>query len=223
METKDPLKKLDRLAKSSIANDPKLLNLLINYFSDIYEVKIFVKKCLKKLKTRRMLLRVKWYIELASLIRRSRDKRPALPLIFLMAMAESIARSILPNKKAKTSQSFDIVKLLFNKIDQRDKVILKQKIRRANLKPNINSLRFSSILKLLWNARNDAVHGIDFWSFGLPDSETGLLTHGLLGTKKHRRKISLEINIQYENLQKTAKVNCGLFYLDEILLLHFSL
>lgn len=201
------LERLDFLAKKSIESDPRLHQLLLPFFLNDREVGSFVHQCLKKMKTRRMLLRVQWYDELANLIRQARDKRPALPLIFLMAMAESTARALLPASTERKIGSLKAVKNFFSHIEENDKVLLQRSIRRTLRLPNTPQLQFLSIIKILWQVRNNAVHGTNFWDFGLPDTKKtmdqyySLITEGQLGSRKHQRRVMLEVKIPYEKLR----------------------
>lgn len=103
MAPDDAIKKLNELGKKVIASDKRLYDALRPYFDSVDEVEKYIIKCLRKLTTRRMLLRVQWYVELAEHINKAREARPALPLIFLMAMAENTIRYPLSKAKARSS------------------------------------------------------------------------------------------------------------------------
>ncbi len=206
MKNQDTHRRLEATAKRHISQDRRLHSVLAPYYSDAAQRRRFIARCLRKLKTRRMLLRLQWYVELSEYIQSARDGRPALPLVFLMAMAEGVTQSTL-TAATKKSQSVEVIQKFFKKIDVADHRALGQRIRRAGFGPNTPMLRFSSIVKILWNVRNDAAHGIDFWTFGLPDQKLtvdryySLITFGRLGKRKRPKKVSLSINMPYSELK----------------------
>lgn len=204
------IRKLDKLAVKGIFVDPKLNRLLTPFFIGRKEKEGFINKCLTRLKTRRMLLRIQWYVEIADDMRKIKQSRPALNLIFLMALAESIAKQ----KMVKNSNdSLAAIKEFFKHISEGDKKILQRKFKRALLSPKTPMLRFSSIVRILYDVRNRAVHGDDFWSFSLLQQEQkesyeqekytdyGMLTTGSLGKRGKKRRVSLEIALTYEDLR----------------------
>ncbi|MDP6625895.1 MAG: hypothetical protein QGG87_05530, partial [Nitrospinota bacterium] len=155
----------------------------------------FIKKCLKRLKTRRMLLRAQWYVEIADGQEKVRQSRPSLRLIFLMAMAEAVAKE---RKGSTKLMPWEAIEEFFKYISPEDKRALHMGIKRTFLGPRHHNLRFSSILKILYNVRNSAVHGEDFFSFPLMSkkdkeesvgySSYSLNASGCLGTRKRKKK-----------------------------------
>lgn len=210
------LKKIDDLAKQILLKDRGLNNFLKSDFPVISDRRNFVKKCLKKLKTRRMLLRAQWYLEIADDQVKVRQNRPALQLIFLMALAEAIAKQRIGNPHLS---SLVAVKKFFNYISPSDKGMLNQSFRRALLQSKHHRLRFSSVLRILYEVRNSAVHGEDYFSFSLMDKNQkvaarasgytsySLLTYGYLvprkrkGKKVRKRREALELTLTYEELR----------------------
>jgi len=84
------------------------------------------------------------------------------------------------------------------------------KFRRTLTATGRQTLRFSSIIRILYQIRNDAVHGEEFWKFSLVDKKHhkdvkephwSLLTTGRLGTKKRKREVHIETRLTYENLR----------------------
>lgn len=194
-------KMLDAVIKSGLMIDPKLHQFLKPFFSTTSDRQEFIAQCLKKMRTRRMLLRAQWYTEIADHQSTARDSRPALNIIFLMGMAESLAKArtnqkLSPNTAAKT---------FFDCISDADKKMLQQKFRRTLLSMKHHNLRFSSIIRILYEIRNKAVHGEDFFSFTLlrqPQNTHSMITSGTLVSKrKNRRRVSLDIGITYHELR----------------------
>src|SRR3989338_7487978 len=88
----ESIKKLNKLVAKGIFSDKELHRFLQPFFLGAKEGEVFIKKCLNRLKTHRMLLRLQWYVEIADDMSKVKQSRPALNLIFLMALAESIAK-----------------------------------------------------------------------------------------------------------------------------------
>jgi len=98
MSTKD-WQEIDRQVKKELLVDIRLNNFLRSVFPNLIERRVFIGKCLKKLTTRRMLLRAQWYTEIADDMDKIRRNRPALKIVFLFGLAESIVKFRLKNKK----------------------------------------------------------------------------------------------------------------------------
>jgi len=204
-------KLIDNITKQRLMADPELHTFLTPVFAEEPERRVFIKRCLRKNKTRRMLLHAQDYLEMADDQRQTRHTEPALSLIFLMAMSESLAKTRMGNKKfgsAAAARSF------FKYILPADKQSLKQKFRRALLSAQHHELRFSSILKILYENRNKAVHGDDYFIFQLMDESTrveyesgnythfGQLTHVTLVSKsKKRKRVTIDLILTYEELR----------------------
>ena len=167
-----------------------------------------------------MLLNIQEYVEIADGMGRVKPNRPALNLIFLMALAESIAKQ---RTGRKNSGSLDMIKEFFIFIPEEESEILQRSFRRALLTPKTSTLRFSSIIRILYDVRNRAVHGEDFWSFNLLQKEEkeklkqehythyAMVTSGKLGKPEKKREVFLETALTYEDLKdifiKTAIAN----------------
>lgn len=215
MTMDDSLEKLDKLARDSILEDAELKKLLSPALGN--ETDTFIKGCLRKIKTRRALLRLQWLSEIAEGMENVKENRPALKLVFLMALAEGISKRI--NKSGRGS--FKAIQRFFDFISKEDRRKLLQSFRRALLSAKHHNLRFSSIIQILYDVRNRAVHGEDFWSFSLLDAEQkqkemekythyALMTEGWLGTPKkkkgrktlHKKKrVTIETTLTYEELR----------------------
>ena len=202
--------KLNQLITKGIFVDPGPNWLLTPFFAGRKEREDFIQKCLARLKTRRMLLRVQWYVEIADGVGKVKQNRPALNLIFLMAFAESIAKQ---RTGKNSNDSLAMVKDFFKYISEEDSRLLQYGFRRTLLAPRTQRLRFSSIVRILYDIRNRAVHGEDFWSFNLLQKEEkekfkqekytdyGMLTSGSLGKRGKKRRVSLDTSLTYEDLR----------------------
>ena len=218
--TKKAFREMDKAAVKSIFADKNIHRLLQPFFTENKEKDEFIRKCLAHLKTRRMLLHVQNYVEIADGMEKVKPGRPALNLIFLMALAESVARQ---RTEAKNNDALAVAKDFFRYIPQKDRQVLMQRIRSALLKSKTSTFRFSSLVRILYDARSKALHEGDYWSFSLLRKEDkekyeqeqythyGILTSGRLGKKGRKRRVSLETALTYEELRdifiKTAIAN----------------
>lgn len=188
--------------------DTELHNFLNPVFATEHGRKKFIGNCLKRITTRRMLLRAQWYVEIADDQEKVRQNRPALRLIFLMALAEAIAKNRTSNIRLG---SLEAIKEFFKYISGDDKKMLHRGFRRTLLSPKHHNLRFSSILRILYDIRNRAVHGEDYFSFSLMDvadkrkhahyTSYSLITSGYLGSRRNKKRVSLDVKLTYEDLR----------------------
>lgn len=152
---------LDNAIKRSIVDHNELHDFLLPYFRhDLPMVTRFITKCVKKSKTKRMVLRLHWYGDLATKVDQIEPGRPAIPLIFLLALAEGLEKTA-QNKEKDDSNSLGYIHTFFQYIGGGDKNLLHQRFRRLLLKPRYN-LSFRSLIKILWNARCNAAHGREY-------------------------------------------------------------
>ena len=183
--------------------DKELDSFLKPVFPEPEEREKFVKTCFKRVKAREMLLRAQLYTELANNQKKIGRERPAIQLIFLMALAEGVA-------KRRTGKSKDPIKDFFEYISSDDTKILLNQFKRTLSKPR---LRFSSVRRILYEVRNRAVHGDEFWEFSLVDeaeraeakmagyTSYGRLTFGYLGKRGRKREQPIVLNLTYEELR----------------------
>src|SRR3989344_5505486 len=204
------LKELDKHTKKVLAQDPESILFWSKYFSGKEEAILFIKNCLKKLLNRRMMLRTEWYVGIADSMPKIRDSRPALQVIFLVSLAEGLAGARSTKRQANNLGSQKSVLDFFKYIAKSDREELMTKFRRTLTATGRQTLRFSSIIRILYQIRNDAVHGEEFWKFSLVDKKHhkdvkephwSLLTTGRLGTKKRKREENIETRLKYENLR----------------------
>ncbi len=205
---KNQWRKIDEAVKQGLLEDKDLHNFLEPILHAKSDREDFIKKCLKKISTRRMLLRAQWYTEIADDQQKIRQGRPALRILFLLGLAEALAKKRIGNQHL---ESFKAIQEFFKYISVSDRNVLQTSFKRTLLHPRQPMLRFSSILRILYDIRNRAVHGDDFFSFSLMDKERkkehahfssfGLITSGYLGPRKRKKRISLDIKLTYEELR----------------------
>ena len=204
------IKKMDKRVKQVLIQDKSLLSFWARYFSSKNDASIFIQNCLKKLMTRRMMLRVEWYVNIADNMPKIQENRPALQIVFLIAIAESIARKRFTKEQANGLGSKKLVLDFFKYITDSDKKELNTKFKRSLTSTGYHKLYTSSIIKILYQIRNDAVHGEEYWGFSLVDKRIHkdadephwrLMTSGWLGTIKRKRRITLETKFTYKDLR----------------------
>jgi hypothetical protein len=203
---------IDKQVKAGLVVDTRLNNFLKPVFPDINERRNFIKMCLKKTKTRRMLLRAQWYTEIADDQEKVRNNRPALKIIFLMGLAEAVTKTRVGKNNIEPLKA---IQDFFRYILPEDKKMLAQNFQRAFLSPKHHSLRFTSIIRILYEIRNRAVHGEDYYSFALfHESEKqkykdytdfGYMTSGKLGKRKRKRRVPLSVKLTYEELRDAVR------------------
>lgn len=192
-------KPIKELWREEVRKDKDLFDFLRHFFSSDNETQIFINRCVKKLKIRRMLLRLQWYIQIADDIELIKLHRPSLQIIFLMSAAEGVIKTVF--NKPKSEQS---IKEFFSFISEADKMLIIKKFRRP-FSFKYHRLRFSSIIKIFYEIRNRAVHGEDYWGFSFlndADKESGFwqLTSGYLG-KKIKRNETFELKLTYKEFR----------------------
>ncbi|MBI1755210.1 hypothetical protein HY250_04315 [Candidatus Azambacteria bacterium] len=210
----NPWRKIDIQVKKGLIEDKDLNDFLSPFFDSATERKKFIQKCLLKLKTRRMLLRTQWYAEIADGLDVVRSNRPALQIIFLMSLAEGVARLRTGVMDDDTVSSRKMIYEFFKFTTAEDKKSLAQKFQRALISYKHHKLRFSSAISILYDIRNKAVHGDDFYSFSLLNEKQkkefvdggythyGIMTTGFLGKRgKRKRRVSLDIVLTYKELR----------------------
>lgn len=205
---KDIWKKIDKQVKQGLVIDKNLNAFLQPVFPNKNAREDFIKKCLKKTKTRRMLLRAQWYTEIADDMDKIRRGRPALRIIFLLAAAECVVKLSLGETNIPSDYA---VKIFFSYISKEDKDKLIRNFKRTLLGVRHHKFRFSSIIRILYEIRNKAVHGEDYYSFSLLDEKEkkessqythyGTITSGMLGKRGRKRRVSLDISLTYEELR----------------------
>lgn len=199
---------LRKASARGLLSDRGLHNFLRPELSDTKVRTDFIKKCLIKMKTRRMLLRAQWYTEIADDQEKVRNNRPALKIIFLIGLAEALAKVRVNNRM----QSLEAIKEFFKYILPRDKKFIQQHFRRTLLSYKHHSLSFLSVIKILYDIRNKAVHGEDYYSFSLMNADRkkeyqskytdyGFITFAELGKRYRKRRVSLDISLTYEELR----------------------
>jgi hypothetical protein len=142
-------------------------NFLKPVFSEQAEREFFVARCDENESARLALLNAAWYTAIADGQDQVRHSRPPLRIIFLMAVAEYVAKQ----RVGSDIGSFEAIKEFFTYISDEDKDLILRTMRRSIVSAPQDGLTLQLILEILYNVRNGAVHGEDFFSFALMDEE----------------------------------------------------
>lgn len=181
-------------------------NFLKPVFPKQEEMESFVTKCDRKENARLALLNAAWYTAIADGQEKVRHSRPPLRIIFLMAMAEYVAKQRVGGKL----RSFDAVEEFFACISDGDKDLLLKTMRRSIVPPAQEGLTLQLILEILYNVRSGAVHGEDYFSFALMDEEEkkkygaesfAIITTGYTGRGSEKISVDLDTTLTYEELR----------------------
>lgn len=217
----NPWRKIDNAVKKELSENKDLNDFLGPFFDSELNRREFIKKCLKKQKARQMLLRTQWYSEIADGLDVIKSNRPVLQIIFLMSLAEGVVRLRINKDGDDTVSSRLMIKEFFSCTTTQDKKIVAQKFRRALVKIKHHNLHFSSAVSILYDIRNRAVHGNDFYSFSLLNENQkkefvdggythyGIMTAGFLGktgkikggNKRRKQRVPLHISLTYKELR----------------------
>lgn len=208
----------DRQVREQIANSDEYIDFYRPFFSSRNETRKFLYKCLQKITTRRMMLRVVWYVDIADQMPKVKQGRPSLQIAFLISMAEQIARRRYTKTQANRLGSQKLVLDFYSYVTTSDKTLLESRVRRLLGPRPTSPLRFTSIIRILYDVRNRVFHGLDFWSFSLqkPQGRTNLITSGWLGKMNRKRRVSLDVSLKYKDLRdltiRTAIENIKLLF-----------
>lgn len=177
------------------------------FFTDEESLQAFLSEAMKNQEAHRMLLHLDWYTELADLIEAIRPERAPLRLIFLLAGAENLMRKRAALEKnsvdANHMKSWDVISQFFAALSQDNQNRLLRGVRRPLGDEKGVEFSIEEIVRILWQARNDAAHGVDFYTFQTPESpevaDGGLLTEGRMN--RDEDFFPLDMQITFEEIQ----------------------
>jgi hypothetical protein len=158
----------------------------------------FIKKCLKKNKTRWMLNRLKWFIELAD-----SQKYDSVKVFFLIAMAETNIKLLEDRFNDDSNEVVDVRKF-FNDFSQQDKNELRRHFSKVNKSLNKESLKFDKVVEILLNVRHRLAHGKNHYDFQFHNGSDSLINiiFGEIGRKNRKKKIEYQLEITYKYFRK---------------------
>lgn len=191
---KNPKKVLDR----ERIHSPELKDLISFCFSDETEVEKFSAKCLEKKRTRRMLNRLQWFVELSDF-----QEYDSVRILFLIAMAETNIK-LLNDRFSENSDETSDVRKFFSRFTEQDKSELQKYFFRTDRFLNKKPFEFNRIVDILINVRHRVVHGKNHYDFRFYDRSDNAINIilGEIGKKDKKRGIQYELEITYNDFRK---------------------
>lgn len=199
--------KYDKKVRSEISKDKVLISIIQPFLEKDEDPKGFIVKSLENRKGRSIILRLKWFLEIANGIEEIKPGRPALKLIFIMALIEGVSRIKEENDDLK---SIDAINKFFELTNEDSKKYILE-----NFKSTITEkkeITFDDFLEIIYDIRSRAVHGNTFWEFSFMDKDTkekepdyfSFVISGYLKSKEDSKKkrITLDIKLTYDEFEK---------------------
>lgn len=195
-----------------ICEDTKkeLSDFLKSYTAIVGDAKSFIEKCCRRNKTRKSLLRTSWLTDIADQMQNINPRRPALSIVFLVILAETITR-LLFAQFSKNNGPRKRFKKFFEAASNEEKAFLLCGIQRYD--GTSRKFRFNTLLDIIYNLRNQVFHEGRYFDFFFHEPQwQGTIVTGYAGIKR-LRKVSLDMTLSYENFRdvfvKTALRNIG--------------
>lgn len=198
MKTKATFKDVKKELDKERVHEQELKNIIGFCFLDDIETEKFITKCLKKNKTRWMLNRLQWFVELSDF-----QKYDSVKTFFLIAMAETNIK-LLENRFKDNSNEILDVKNFFSRFTKQDKDELRKYFFKMDKFLNKKTFKFNKIVGILLNVRHRVAHGKNHYDFSFHDGSNDLMNiiFGEVGTKNKKRKIQYELEITYNDFRK---------------------
>lgn len=198
MKTKAIFKNVKIALDKERAKEQELKNVIGFCFPNDIETEKFATKCLKKNKTRWMLNRLQWFVELSDF-----QKYDSVKTFFLIAMAETNIK-LFENRFEDNSNETSDVKKFFSRFIKQDKDELRKYFFKTDRFLNKKTFKFDKIVGILLNARHRVAHGKNHYDFRFHDGSDNLMNiiFGEVGTKNKKRKIHYELEITYNDFRK---------------------
>ncbi len=198
MKTKAIFRKAQKALDEERIKEKELKDIIGFCFDSDQESENFVRKCLKKNKTRWMLNRLQWFVELADF-----QKYDSVKTFFLIAIAETNIK-LFENRFKDNSNEVADVKKFFARFSKQDKDELRRYFFKTDKFLNKKSFKFDKVVDILLNVRHRVVHGKNHYDFRFHDGSDTLMNiiFGEIGTKNKKRRIRYELEITYKNFRE---------------------
>ena len=198
MKTKAIFKDVKKALDIERVKEQELKNVIGFCFINDAETEKFATKCLKKNKTRWMLNRLQWFVELSDF-----QKYDSVKTFFLIAMAETNIK-LFENRFEDNSNETSDVKKFFSRFVKQDKDELRKYFFKTDRFLNKKTFKFDKIVGILLNVRHRVAHGKNHYDFRFHDGSDNLMNiiFGEVGTKNKKRKIQYELEITYNDFRK---------------------
>jgi len=203
MKTKAIFKDTQKALDEERIKEQKLKNIIGFCFHSGQKIENFARRCLKKNKTRWMLNRLQWFVELADF-----QKYNSVKTFFLVAMAETNIKLLEDRFKDNADEVAD-VKKFFEKFSKQDKDKLRKYFFKTDKFLNKKTFKFNKVVDVLLNVRHRVVHGKNHYGFRFHDGSDNLtnIIFGEIGTKKKKKNIRYELEITYKQFREMMVKN----------------
>lgn len=198
MKTKAIFKDAQKALDEERIKEKGLKDIIGFCFHSDQEVENFARNCLKENKTRWMLNRLQWFVELADF-----QRYDSVKTFFLVAMAETNIK-LLENRFKDNSNEVADVKKFFARFSKQDKDELRKYFFKTDKFLNKKSFKFNKVVDILLNVRHRVVHGKNHYDFRFHDGSDNLMNiiFGEVGTKNKKKSIRYELEITYKNFRE---------------------
>ena len=198
MKTKAIFKDAQNALDKERVKEQEIKNIIGFCFPNNTETEKFATKCLKKNKTRWMLNRLQWFVELSDF-----QKHDSIRTFFLIAMAETNIK-LLENRFTDNSNETSDVQKFFSRFSKLDKNELRKYFFKTDQLLNKKTFKFEKVVNILLNVRHRLAHGKDHYQFRFHDGSDTLsnIIHGEIGPINKKKKIMYYLEITYLNFRK---------------------
>lgn len=198
MKTKAIFKDAQKALDEERIKEQKLKDIIGFCFHSDQEIENFARNCLKKRKTRWMLNRLQWFVELADY-----QKYDSVKTFFLIGMAETNIK-LLEDRFTDNSNEVADVKKFFEKFSKQNKDELRKYFFKTDEFLNKKSFKFDKVVDILLNVRHRVVHGKNHYDFRFHDGSDNLMNiiFGEIGTKRKKKNIRYELEITYKRFRE---------------------
>ena len=198
--------------ESIICSYPDFAIFLKPYFKNKKEISDFFNKCFLNKKTQEMWASLYYfslaYVDLVS-CKSSKNNIAYLNLI-LIGLVERIHSIKIGKKESLKIGSKQIIIRFFRNTPKEDKKMIEEKIRPFDGK----AFKFSEIIAILYNRRNQLAHGKDFWwsnHIFCPFVFDYWITHIEYGSRKNKKFCVIETSLRVKDFKnlivKTAIID----------------
>ncbi len=203
MKTKAIFKDAQKALDEERIKEQRLKDIIGFCFHSDQEIENFARNCLKKRKTRWMLNRLQWFVELADY-----QKYDSVKTFFLIGMAETNIK-LLEDRFTDNSNEVADVKKFFEKFSKQNKDELRKYFFKTDEFLNKKSFKFDKVVDILLNVRHRVVHGKNHYDFRFHDGSDNLMNiiFGEIGTKRKKKNIRYELEITYKRFREMMVMN----------------
>ncbi len=180
------------------AKEVELKDVIGFYFNNDIKTEKFITKCLEQKKTRLMLNRLQWFVELSD-----HQNYDNVKVFFLIAMAETNIK-LRDNRFEESDKQMEDATTFFNTFSTENKNILTDNFFTLGECLNKKPFYFEDIVDILINVRHAVVHGKNHYSFKFHNGNESFvnLVSGVVGGKNNKKDIKYNLTLTYDCFKK---------------------